>query len=148
MQTRTRAACSAPRCLHCIRRSFTVRVTLASAPGELAPGLARLIDTVEAATGKLAVIRSERGVAYEVALAPDFMELMGATAFVWIWVKQASAAARALASGKSQATAFHEGKIATARFVIEQIGPRGAAAAARIAAGNPAVLHMSDDGFG
>jgi butyryl-CoA dehydrogenase len=116
-------------------------------PDELA-GLGRLFDTLEEAAQQLSALRAQKGAREALARAGDMMDLMGTAVFAWIWVLQATAAARARASGRPVDRDFLAGKIATAGYVLQQALPRGRAAFARMRTARPAALHMRDEWFG
>ena len=127
----------------------------AIAPPALLDNLTRtrmssLMAQIKDATHKLASIRQSYGSRQELALAPDFMELVGCTVFAWIWMAQATAARQRRAAFANSATdaAFLDGIAATADFVVVHMSPRAMAAAERIQAANPTAFHMRDEWFG
>ena len=112
--------------------------------------MANLFLHIKAALQSLASVRQSFGSRHEMALAPDFMELVGCTVFAWIWAVQADGAKRLHLTPDASPveTAFIEGIVATAGYVMEHIPPRAIAAAERIQAANPSAFHMRDEWFG
>ena len=122
------------------------------ASGDIDPWLVAKVRTlvwhVEQALRLLTAVRASRGLRPALALANDFMELVGATAFAWIWVVQARAAARVLAGTTLYDADLLQGKIATCAFVMAHVAPRGLAAADRIRMGGDGAFAMPDERFG
>lgn len=96
----------------------------------------------------LRAIRLHEGAGAHLAFASDFMELVGATAFAWIWLVQARAAERKQARPDCVCDGYWDGLVATAYFVMEHVVPRAVAAADRIRRGGDGSLSTTDAMFG
>jgi len=75
-----------------------------------------------------------------------YMELMGLVALGWMWLKLAGASARALADGDDD-SAFHEAKLATARFYASRELPGSTALRRKVEAGAEAIMKMPVEAF-
>ncbi|MEZ5817131.1 MAG: acyl-CoA dehydrogenase [Hyphomicrobiaceae bacterium] len=115
----------------------------------LAEQLSRLAASVDGARRRLAEIASRDGLRASLARAPDFMELVGATTFAWIWLEQALAAIAGpgSVSASEPERRRREGLVLTARDVFARCVPRAEGAAARLA-GTPAAIDLADDMLG
>ncbi|MGH8130300.1 MAG: acyl-CoA dehydrogenase C-terminal domain-containing protein, partial [Steroidobacteraceae bacterium] len=81
------------------------------------------------------------------AASMDYLQLTGYLCLAWCWAWMASISAAALKSGGSE-TAFHESKLATARFYFERILPRAEAHLDAQGAGARSLMELSADQFG
>ena len=99
--------------------------TLASRLGSAASGLRSSAD-------KLASTMREGGPRRALAYGHDFMEIAGTTAFGWIWLEQALAAARRRHRAAGAEHDRLDGLVLTCRDVFARALPRGEAAASRI----------------
>ncbi|MGD9805110.1 MAG: acyl-CoA dehydrogenase [Hyphomicrobiaceae bacterium] len=129
--------------------------TAAAAAGDatlqpLADQLVRLLTSVTKASRRISALTASSGQRAALARAPDFMELVGATTFLWIWVEQARVAQLGgdPADISPDEHRRREGLILTARDVCARCAPRAEAAAKRISAGDPAYLEITDEMFG
>jgi len=75
-----------------------------------------------------------------------YMELMGLVALGWMWLKLAAASARALADGDDD-SAFHEAKLATARFYAARELPGSMALRRKVEAGAEPIMKMPVEAF-
>jgi alkylation response protein AidB-like acyl-CoA dehydrogenase len=75
-----------------------------------------------------------------------YMDLMGLVALGWMWLKMAAAAERALADG-SEDRAFHEAKIATARFYAARELPLSTGLRRQIEAGAETLMKVPVEAF-
>jgi alkylation response protein AidB-like acyl-CoA dehydrogenase len=75
-----------------------------------------------------------------------YMDLMGLISLGWMWLKMARAASRALAEGASD-QAFHEAKIATARFYAQRELPLSTALRRKIEAGAETLMKIPAEAF-
>ncbi|BBK30023.1 alkylation response protein AidB-like acyl-CoA dehydrogenase [Stella humosa] len=100
------------------------------------------IDTLETATAwMVAHHRSEPRLA--AAGAVPYLQILGTVAGGWLMAKAAGAAATALAAGEDPA--FHQAKIATARFYATHEMPTAAARLATLTTGGAAVTDFAVD---
>ena len=114
------------------------------AVGERLGGLASRLGRV---TTHLAGVKDRAGSRRQLAFAADYMEATGATVFLWIWVWQATTAARAMGDAEAGEAAFYEGLIATARYVADIAAPRADAAFDRILGDRAVFGDMGDAAF-
>jgi alkylation response protein AidB-like acyl-CoA dehydrogenase len=75
-----------------------------------------------------------------------YMDLMGLVTLGWMWLKMAAASARALAEG-AQDKAFHQVKLATARFYAERELPTSIALRRKIEAGAETLMKIPAEAF-
>lgn len=75
-----------------------------------------------------------------------YMELLGLVSLGWMWLKMATASARALAEGTGDA-AFHETKLALARFFAERELPVSTALRRKVEAGAESLMRVPVDAF-
>ncbi|HXC75214.1 MAG TPA: acyl-CoA dehydrogenase C-terminal domain-containing protein [Sphingomicrobium sp.] len=75
-----------------------------------------------------------------------FMELLGLVSLGWMWLKMAAASTRALAEG-AEDRAFHETKLATARFFALRELPMTSALRRKIEAGAETVMKIPAEAF-
>ncbi len=75
------------------------------------------------------------------AAAYPYMELMGNLSLGLMWLRMARASAAALANGAGD-SAFHEAKLATARFYAEKVMPRTNALRREIEAGSESLMAL------
>ena len=80
------------------------------------------------------------------AASYPYMNLMGLVTLGLMWLRMASASARALADG-AEDRAFHEAKLVTARFYGERILPQSGAERRRIEAGAEALMALPVEAF-
>ena len=80
------------------------------------------------------------------AASYPYMNLMGLVTLGLMWLRMASASARALANG-TEDRAFHEAKLVTARFYGERILPQTGAERRRIEAGAESLMALPVDAF-
>jgi alkylation response protein AidB-like acyl-CoA dehydrogenase len=78
--------------------------------------------------------------------AYPYMELMGVVSLGWMWLKMASASAKAIAEGADDRS-FHEAKLATARFYAARELPLSIALRRRIEAGAESVMKIPAEAF-
>jgi hypothetical protein len=74
------------------------------------------------------------------------MELMGVVSLGWMWLKMASASARALEDGADDRQ-FHEAKLTTARFYADRELPMSAALRRKIEAGAETLMKIPAEAF-
>ncbi|MGE0768089.1 MAG: acyl-CoA dehydrogenase [Hyphomicrobiaceae bacterium] len=108
-------------------------------------GLSRLRGLVGTASEHIGALGGSGRQREGLARAPDFMELVGATTFLWIWIEQARIALRAPngAALSGDERRRREGLVLTARDVQARCVPRAEAAAARIFADGCAHLEIT-----
>src|SRR4051812_33437946 len=75
-----------------------------------------------------------------------YMDLMGLVSLGWMWLKMASASSRSLAEGAEDA-AFHETKLATARFYAARELPLSSALRRKVEAGAETVMRIPAEAF-
>ena len=75
-----------------------------------------------------------------------YMELLGLVSLGWMWLKMAAASTRALAEG-AEDRAFHETKLATARFFALRELPMTSALRRKIEAGAETVMKIPAEAF-
>ena len=75
-----------------------------------------------------------------------YMDLMGLVSLGWMWLKMAAASERALANG-SDDKAFHEAKLATARFYAQRELPQSTALRRKIEAGAESLMALPAEAF-
>jgi alkylation response protein AidB-like acyl-CoA dehydrogenase len=108
----------------------------------LEPALANLADTTDwlLETGARDLARAAAG-------ATPYLSLFGTVTGAWLLARGAAAARRRLAGGGEEDRPFLEAKIATARFYIDNILPRAAAAAAAVTRGAESTLALDEAQF-
>lgn len=119
------------------------------------PNLKPLADLMTGATKRLtAVVTHLMGVAGTkgpdafLADATLFLELFGHVAVAWQWLKQATAAQKALNAGCSKAdTAFYPGKLFAARYYFRYELPKTLGLAHRLMDTDTVTLEMQADSF-
>ena len=114
------------------------------AVGSRLGGLATRLD---AATRHLAEVKDRDGSRRQLAFAADYMEATGAIVFLWMWVWQATTAARAPKRVGAEEAAFYDGLIATSRWVADTVAPRADAAFDRIESDRAVFADMADAAF-
>src|SRR5438309_97793 len=75
-----------------------------------------------------------------------YMDLLGLVSLGWMWLKMAAASSLALAEG-AEDRAFHEAKLATARFYATRELPLSTGLRRKIAAGAETVIAIPPDAF-
>jgi hypothetical protein len=80
------------------------------------------------------------------AAAYAYMDLMGVVSLGWMWLKMAAASERALAGG-AEDKAFHETKLAAARFFATRELPLSTALRKKIEAGAEELMKVPVDAF-
>jgi hypothetical protein len=75
-----------------------------------------------------------------------YMDLMGLVSLGWMWLRMAAASEAALKEGSSDA-AFHDAKLATARFYAERELPLSTALRHKIEAGAESVMKIPAEAF-
>jgi alkylation response protein AidB-like acyl-CoA dehydrogenase len=80
------------------------------------------------------------------AAAYAYMDLMGVVSLGWMWLKMAAASQRALADG-AEDRAFHETKLASARFFATRELPLSTALRKKIEAGAEELMKVPVDAF-
>jgi hypothetical protein len=80
------------------------------------------------------------------AASVPYMHIMGIVALGLMWLRMASAASAALASG-TEDKAFMEAKLMTARFFAERIMPDAGALRRKLEAGSEVMMAMPVDAF-
>src|SRR5437762_2286111 len=78
--------------------------------------------------------------------AYSYMDLMGLVSLGWMWLKMTRAASQALADGTGD-QAFHEAKLATARFYATRELPLSTALRKKIEAGAEALMKIPAEAF-
>jgi hypothetical protein len=78
--------------------------------------------------------------------AYPYMELMGLVSLGWMWLKMAGASARALKEGVED-RAFHENKLATARFYAQRELPLSTGLRRKIEAGAETLMAIPAEAF-
>ena len=117
----------------------------AADPAGIASALEPALQDLQAATMWLA----QNGMANPDnagAGAYPYMELMGVVSLGWMWLKMASASAKAIAEGADDRS-FHEAKLATARFYAARELPLSIALRRRIEAGAESVMKIPAEAF-
>jgi hypothetical protein len=74
------------------------------------------------------------------------MDLMGLVSLGWMWLKMAAASRRAL-DGGSEDRAFHEWKLATARFYADRELPLSTGLRRKVEAGAEALMAIPAEAF-
>jgi hypothetical protein len=80
------------------------------------------------------------------AAAYSYMELMGLVALGWMWTRMAAASSRLAGEGGAD-RAFHEAKLATARFYARYELPQAGALRDRVEAGADSVMALPVEAF-
>ncbi len=80
------------------------------------------------------------------AAAYAYMDLMGVVSLGWMWLKMAAASERSL-SGGAEDKAFHETKLASARFFATRELPLSTALRKKVEAGAEALMKVPVDAF-
>ncbi|MGH8250634.1 MAG: acyl-CoA dehydrogenase C-terminal domain-containing protein [Steroidobacteraceae bacterium] len=80
------------------------------------------------------------------AASMDYLMLTGYLCLAWCWARMAAVSSAALRKGGSEA-AFHEAKLATARFYFQRILPRTGAHLDAIGAGARSLMDLPADRF-
>jgi alkylation response protein AidB-like acyl-CoA dehydrogenase len=75
-----------------------------------------------------------------------YMDLMGLVSLGWMWLKMAAASARALEQRTGE-VAFHEAKLATARFYAQRELPLSGALRKKIEAGAETLMRIPEEAF-
>ena len=100
-----------------VRRSIAeARKTELAAP--LAAELERALATVERTAGSLMTAMGEQGPERVLANAWIYLDLMGRFVVGWLWLRQATVAARALGQAAAADTAFYRGKLQAAQYYL------------------------------
>jgi len=81
------------------------------------------------------------------AASMDYMHLMGLVALGYMWAMMAEKSQQSLAEGDDTRKAFHEGKLATARYYFERIMPEAQAHLARIESGSESMMALEAEAF-
>jgi len=80
------------------------------------------------------------------AAAYPYMNLMGVVCLGLMWLRMAKASSALLAGGTDNA-AFHQNKLATARFYAERIMPESNAHRRKIEAGADSIMALPAEAF-
>ena len=107
--------------------------------------LAGLLKEWSEATESIA-IRAARNPDEMGAAAMDYLELTGYLCLAWCWARMAAVSSSALARGTGDA-AFHEAKLATARFYFARVLPRAEAHLDALGAGAKTVMDLPASQF-
>ena len=78
--------------------------------------------------------------------AYSYMELMGLVSLGWMWMKMARVSSKALEEGADD-RAFHEAKLATARFYADRELPESTAHRRKVEAGAESVMALPEEVF-
>jgi hypothetical protein len=78
--------------------------------------------------------------------AYSYMDLMGLVSLGWMWMKMAAVSSRALEQG-AEDRAFHEAKLATARFYADRELPESTAHRRKVEAGAESVMALPEMAF-
>jgi hypothetical protein len=81
------------------------------------------------------------------AASMDYMHLMGLVALGYMWAMMAEKSLETLKEGADGKAAFHEGKLATARYYFERIMPEAQAHLARIESGSESLMALEAEAF-
>ena len=114
-------------------------------PGGVASALEPALADLQAATMWLA----QNGMAdpdNAGAGAYSYMDLMGLVSLGWMWMKMARVSAKALEDGADD-RAFHEAKLATARFYAARELPESSAHRRKIESGAEPVMALPEEAF-
>jgi butyryl-CoA dehydrogenase len=76
-----------------------------------------------------------------------YLEMFGHTVLAWIWLRQATAAARGLAAGSAADADFYRGKLAACRYFFKWELPKTQAQHTLLRALEPTCLEMKDEWF-
>ena len=118
---------------------------------EVLQPLAQQLGAAAALAGKTTQIAGERMAAGEVrevlANAQHYMTLMGHLAIAWVWLWQATVAARALPAAKEIDKAFYEGKLQACRFFYATELPLVEHAAKLVSQVDDTAFAMRDEWF-
>ncbi|WP_119677460.1 acyl-CoA dehydrogenase [Indioceanicola profundi] len=109
-----------------------------------ADALAKALGTVDATTRAVAKARMEGRVAESLSNAVAYLEMFGHTVMAWIWLKLALTSAAQIAEGRGDA-AFHQGKLAAARYFYAWELPKIEAQAALVASMDRTTLETDPD---
>ena len=74
-----------------------------------------------------------------------YMDLTGLVSLGWMWLKMARASERALGGGEDRA--FHEAKLATARFYMLRALPQANAHFMALASGKDSLMRLPAESF-
>ena len=79
----------------------------------------------------------------------DYLHLVGLTALAWMWTQMADAAQQALANAEaaSEAPAFYEAKLVTARYFMQRVLPDSAAHLAKLTSGADSMMALPAEAF-
>ncbi len=135
-------------------RALVERILQSVAEASAIAGLAPMADALRAATERLTAVTTSLVSAMRadptrgLANATAYLELVSRTVFAWLWLQQATVAARALSAGASgDAAAFYQGKLQAARFYFGFELPKSVADAALLLRNDPAAYDMQDAWF-
>jgi hypothetical protein len=115
-------------------------------PAEFEDSLNGALEDFEAATRAL-VEGAADDPAVPGSAAADYLELTGLVAYGWLWARMAGVSGRALEAGGDADRAFHEGKLATARFFHARLLPAAALLRQRIERGSAPLMELAAEGF-
>jgi alkylation response protein AidB-like acyl-CoA dehydrogenase len=115
-------------------------------PAEFAGSLEGALEDFEAATRSL-VEGAAGDPAVPGSAAADYLELTGLVAYGWLWARMAGVSGRALAAKDEADRAFHEGKLATARFFHARLLPASALLRRRIESGSAPLMELAAEAF-
>ena len=117
--------------------------TLAPLADALSAATARMTTVTESLVGAM-MADATRGLANATA----YLDLVSRTVYAWLWLRQATVAARALGAGASgDDDAFYRGKLQAARFYFGFELPKSVADAELLLRNDPAALEMQDAWF-
>ncbi len=112
--------------------------------GEFVQPLAKAFVRLQQATAQVARVGmakpDEAG-----AASVDYLRLFGLTALAYLWCRMAEVAQAKIAAGEDDA--FHQGKIATARFFMERLLPETSARFSMVMAGGKSMMAFPDEAF-
>ncbi len=117
---------------------------LAPLAAQLREASARLVAVTQHLVGAMAADPA-RGLAH----ATLYLELASRTVYAWLWLRQATRAARALDAGAAgDAEAFHRGKLQAARYHFGVELPRTVTDAGILTGGEASAFEMRPEWFG
>ncbi|MBR9981355.1 MAG: acyl-CoA dehydrogenase, partial [Desulfatitalea sp.] len=106
------------------------------------------LDNLEQVTGHLAGLAGTKGPEVFLADATLYLEMFCIIAVAWQWLRQATAARKALdGKPKSADIDFYEGKIVTARYFFAYELPKIKSLAQRLTDGDPLTVTMNSNHF-
>ena len=129
--------------MHAVAEAPAADPSLASLAGELRAAAVRMTTVTTSLVGMM-----QADPARGLSNATAYLELVSRTVFAWLWLRQATVAARALGAGASgDDVAFYHGKVQAARFYFGFELPKSVADAELLLRNDAAAFEMQDAWF-